>query len=124
MKSQMTTRSPLVLSAGTMTGDSVRNPAGEDLGEIIEIMLDVHHGRIAYAVLSFGGFLGLGNKLFALPWDMLTLDTDNECFVLDVTREQIENAEGFDKNDWPDFADESFHTSTYGYWRRNPYWAS
>lgn len=113
---------PLVLSAGTITGDKVRNPQGQDLGKIHELMLDVHHGRIAYAVLSFGGFLGMGNKLFAIPWDMLTLDAPNHCFVLDVSKEQLDKAKGFDKDRWPNFADESFHETTYGYWGQRPYW--
>src|SRR6266545_4609381 len=65
-----------VMGASTLTGDSVRNPAGEDLGKIEEIMIDVPTGRVAYAVLSFGGFLGLGDKLFAVPWGNLTLDED------------------------------------------------
>ncbi len=64
-----------VLSASTLTGDRVRNAAGEDLGKVEEIMLDVPGGRIAYAVLSFGGMLGIGDKLFAVPWSALRLDT-------------------------------------------------
>lgn len=113
---------PFVLSAGTITGDRVVNPQGQDLGTIHEIMLDVHHGKIAYAVLSFGGFLGLGNKLFAIPWDMLTIDPPDHSFVLDVRKEQLEGAEGFDKANWPSFADESFHERVYGHWGRTPYW--
>jgi len=64
----MGTRNRRVVSAGTMTGDSVRNLSGDDLGNVQEIMLDVYDGSIAYAVLSFGGFLGMGDKLFAVPW--------------------------------------------------------
>src|SRR4051812_41628357 len=63
-----------VLSAATMIGDRVRNPAGEDLGKVEEIMIDVPSGRVAYAVVSFGGFLGIGDKLFAVPWRALTLN--------------------------------------------------
>ncbi|MBZ0303832.1 MAG: PRC-barrel domain-containing protein, partial [Anaerolineae bacterium] len=62
----------LLLSATTLIGDGVKNSAGEDLGKLTEIMLDVESGRVAYAVLSFGGVLGLGNKLFAIPWEALT----------------------------------------------------
>lgn len=120
MRSKIT--HPFVLSANTITGDQVVNPEGQDLGKVQEIMLDVHHGRIAYAVLSFGGFLGLGNKLFAIPWDMLTLDSANHRFVLDVRKEQLEDAEGFDKGNWPSFADETFHERIYSHWGRNPYW--
>src|SRR2546426_6110910 len=69
-----------VLSASTLAGDSVRNAAGEDLGKIDEIMIDIPSGRVAYAVLSFGGFLGMGDKLFAIPWDALKVDEDQQCF--------------------------------------------
>src|SRR5690348_29699 len=63
-----------VLSAATLTGDRVRNPAGEDLGKVEEIMIDVASGRVAYVVVSFGGFLGIGDKLFAVPWRALSLN--------------------------------------------------
>lgn len=113
---------PHVLSAGTITGDPVVNPRGESLGKIHELMIDLQHGRIAYAVLSFGGFLGMGNKLFAIPWDMLVLDAPNHRFTLDVSKQQLEKAQGFDKDHWPDFAEESLHETIYGYWGQRPYW--
>ena len=94
-----------ILSAGTLSGDSVRNSAGEDLGEIDEIMIDIPSGRVAYAVLSFGGILNMGNKLFAVPWSALRVDEDEKCFILDVDAAMLESAPGFDKNDWPDMAD-------------------
>src|SRR5262245_1280011 len=68
--------SNIVLSADTLTGDKVVNAAGEDLGKIEDFMLDVESGRIRYAVLSFGGVLGLGSKLFAVPPEALTVDMD------------------------------------------------
>src|SRR5262245_21126308 len=74
---------PRLMSASTLEGDKVINRQGEDLGEIDEIMIDVPRGRVAYAVMSAGGFLGVGSRLFAVPWSALTLDTDNKCFVLD-----------------------------------------
>jgi sporulation protein YlmC with PRC-barrel domain len=96
---------PQFLSATTMIGDDVLNPAGEDLGEIKELMIDVESGRVAYAVLSFGGFLGLGDKLFAIPWDALTLNADEHAFILNVDKEVLKNAPGFDKDHWPQTAD-------------------
>src|SRR5664279_5550018 len=92
---------PAIMDAKTLTGDGVVNAAGEDLGKIEAIMLDVASGRVAYAVLSFGGFLGMGSKLFAIPWGALKLDSSNSRFVFDVSKENLENAEGFDKDDWP-----------------------
>ena len=84
------------------------NRAGENLGEIEELMIDLENGRVAYAVVSFGGFVGIGNKLFAVPFEALELDAENHCFVLDVPREKLEKAPGFDKDKWPDFADPRF----------------
>lgn len=113
---------PNVLSADTLTQDDVKNPEGKDLGKVKEIMLDVEHGRIAYAVLSFGGFMGLGEKLFALPWSALRLDTENKCFILDVPKEQLKEADGFDADNWPNFADPTFHSATYERYGQRPYW--
>lgn len=113
---------PLVLSATTLIGDKVRNPQGEELGSLKEIMLDVSTGHIAYAVISFGGFLGLGDKLFAIPWGMLTVDTENKELVLDVDKSVLENAPGFDKDNWPDFADRTWATEIYSYYNYEPYW--
>jgi len=88
-----------VLSASTLMGDSVVNREGDDLGGLEELMIDLIGGRIAYAVLSFGGFLGLGEKLFAIPWDALALDQEEERLILDVDEEMLEDAPGFDKDD-------------------------
>ena len=85
-------------------------------------MLDVPLGRIAYAVLSFGGFIGIGNRLFAIPWQALGLDPLNHRFVLDVPRERLENAPGFDKDRWPDWADMSWAASLHDYYETRPYW--
>jgi len=86
---------PEFLSATTIKGDKVINTAGEDLGKIEELMIDLSDGRVAYAVLSFGGFLGMGNKLFAIPWGALSLRVHEHAFVLDVPKEVLEKAEGF-----------------------------
>jgi sporulation protein YlmC with PRC-barrel domain len=94
-----------VLSCATLTGDRVQNRAHEDLGKIDDLMIDLDTGRIAYAVLSFGGILGIGDKLFAIPWDVLSLSQDEHMFILDVPKEKLESAPGFDKDHWPDMAD-------------------
>src|ERR1700733_1184116 len=96
---------PEVMAASSLEGDSVISMDGDDVGKIKEIMLDVVSGRVAYAVLSSGGFLGMGGKLLAIPWSALTLDTDNKCFRLGVSSEQVRNAPGFDKDSWPSMAD-------------------
>jgi len=113
-----------VMSAGTLAGDRVRNAAGEDLGKIEEIMLDVPSGRVAYAVLSFGGFLGMGNKLFAVPWNALTLDEQEHEFILNVDKQVLENAPGFDKDNWPDMADPNWGSQIYSHYGYKPDWES
>lgn len=96
---------PELMGADTLVGNAVYNQKAENLGDIKEIMLDMRSGRIGYAVLSFGGFLGLGEKLFAVPWNALKLDTENKRFVLNVEKDRLDGAPGFDKNHWPDMAD-------------------
>ncbi|BBJ22443.1 PRC-barrel domain-containing protein [Candidatus Nitrotoga sp. AM1P] len=94
-----------LMGINTLIGNDVYNQIEEDLGDIKEIMLDMESGKIVYAVLSYGGILGIGEKLFAVPWGALTLDTTNKRFILNVEKDQLENAPGFDKDNWPDVAD-------------------
>lgn len=97
-----------VLSASTLEGEEIVNLQDEKLGSVKEVMLDTGTGRVAYVVLSSGGLLGIGDRLFAIPWSALSLDTENKRFVLDADAERIRNAPGFDKDDWPDMADRSW----------------
>lgn len=113
---------PQVMASDSLEGDRVVNARGENIGKIRDIMIDVPTGRVAYAVLSFGGVMGIGSKLFAVPWSALTLDTDNKCFVMDIDKERLENAPGFDKDDWPNMADPQFANSIHQYYDRRPYW--
>lgn len=115
---------PRVISATTIINDDVRNSQGEKLGKIEEVMLDTQSNRIAYAVLEFDEGFFQSNKLFAIPWEMLTLDTDDHEMVLDVNRETLENAPGFDKDNWPNFADTSWQTDVHKHYGREPYWNS
>ena len=113
---------PEVMAASDFEGEDVVNRRGETLGDIEEIMLDVRSGRIAYAVLSAGGFLGVGEKYFAIPWGALTLDTDRKCFILDVDKDRLLNAPGFDKDHWPSMADPTWAGEVYSYYGTQPYW--
>ncbi len=106
------------MDAATLDGDNVVNSAGEDIGKIEAIMLDVAAGRIAYAVLSFGGFFGIGSKLFAIPWSALTLDAAEKRFLLDISKERLESAPGFDKDHWPAMADRRWATEVHRLLRR------
>ena len=95
---------------------------GDDLGSVEELMIDLHTGRVSYAVISFGGFLGMGDKLFAIPWDMLSVDTDEEHFVMDIDKETLENAPGFDKDNWPQVVSRNWLAEVYTYYDIQPYW--
>jgi sporulation protein YlmC with PRC-barrel domain len=113
---------PEIMAADTLEGDNVYNAEGEKLGEIEHVMVDVPRGRIAYAVLSFGGFLGMGEKLFAIPWSALTLDADHHNFVLNVPKQRLKDAPGFDKDHWPVMADPRWASNVHSYYATRPYW--
>ena len=116
----MTVRS---LSASTIAGDKAVGIDGEDLGHIEEIVIDLSDGRVNYAVLASGGFLGLGEKYFAIPWDMLTVDTDKHEVMVEVSKDILQNAPGFDKDNWPDTNEREWIDEVYAYYGRDPYWA-
>lgn len=99
---------PRLMGADTLIGEDVYNSHDEKLGDIKEFMLNMQTGEIEYAVLSFGGVFTIGEKLFAVPFDALRLDTTNHRFLLDVEKDMLENAPGFDKDNWPDMADETW----------------
>ncbi|MES2259113.1 MAG: PRC-barrel domain-containing protein [Pseudomonadota bacterium] len=107
---------PRLMGADTLTGEDVYNLQDEDLGDIKEFMIDMQSGQIAYAVLSFGGVLGIGNKLFAVPFQSLQLDTVNKRFILDIDKARLENAPGFDKDHWPDMASAEFSTQIHSFY--------
>lgn len=113
---------PSVMDADTLIGNDVVNAENDKLGTIEAIMLDVGRGRVAYAVLAFGGFLGIGEKLFAVPWQALILDADRKCFVLNVPKDRLERAPGFDKDHWPSMADERWATEIHDYYGTRLYW--
>jgi sporulation protein YlmC with PRC-barrel domain len=117
-----TMRPPTVLSASSICSDRVWNNSGEELGAIEELMIDVDTGQIAYAVLSFGGFLGFGDKLFAIPWNALKLDAANKVFKLNIERKVLKSAPGFDKDNWPDMADSAWGYEIYQHYGYEPYW--
>ncbi|MGA2113427.1 MAG: PRC-barrel domain-containing protein [Bryobacteraceae bacterium] len=111
-----------LLTASTLTGDKVQNVGGEDLGKVNELMIDIPSGRVAYAVLSFGGLLSMGNKLFAVPWSALTVDEDEKCFILNVDKRTLESAPGFDKDNWPDMDDAAWRSELFRHYGATPYW--
>ena len=113
---------PEIMAASSFEGETVINPQGETLGEIEEIMLDVRSGRIAYAVMSAGGFLGIGERFYAVPWQAFTMDTDQKAFILDVDKERLLSAPGFDKDHWPAMGDQRWAGQVHSYYGVRAYW--
>jgi len=112
-----------VVSASKIIGEAVVNRENEDLGKIHELVIDAKDGRIAYAVLSFGGFMGMGNKLFAMPWKAFRFADAGNKLILGVDKEKLKAAPGFDKDaKWPDFADRTWGSTIYKYYGYDPYW--
>ncbi len=105
-----------LLSAATITGDDVCNMQQEKLGKIQDVMLDMTDGKIRYVVLSSGGFLGMGDRLFAVPWKALQQDKENKRFLLDVDVERLKKAPGFDKEHWPNMADAEWASTVESYY--------
>lgn len=101
---------------------SVRNRQGEDLGSIKDVVIDINDGCIAYAALAFGGFLGLGEDLYAIPWEALEYNASDDSFVLEVSKERLENAPSFDKDNWPTTADREWLSGMYTHFGHTPYW--
>ncbi len=105
-----------ILSSTSITGTNVTNSKGENLGEIKDLMIDTQNGTVNYAVLSYGGFLGMGDKLFAVPFEAFSVNETTETFILDVDKEVLKSAPGFDKNDWPKTSDTSFWNGLYSHY--------
>lgn len=113
-----------LIRGNTFIGSDVENPQGQNLGDIKDVVIDRASGRIAYAVVSFGGFLGMGEKLFAVPWGAFSQKADKDTFVLAVDKERLKNAPGFDAHNWPQMASREWVTSLYSYYNVPPYWTA
>jgi len=115
-----------IYRASKIIGTNVENPQGEALGEIEEVVFDPQTGRITYAVLSFGGFLGVGEKHFAIPWAALTPQagrtTAAQRFVLNIDKERLKSAPGFEKTAWPNMADHRWGEQVHAFYGVKPYW--
>jgi hypothetical protein len=112
----------IVPAKKTVIGSKVVNIQNEDLGKIEDLVIDAGAGRIAYAVLSFGGFLGMGEKYFAMPWNAFYFDLKENRAVLNADKKLLESAPVFDKDNWPNFADSTWGHSIYKHYGYTPYW--
>lgn len=105
-----------ILSSSTITGQKVTNLKDENIGDIKDLMINPNNGEVVYAVLSFGGFMGIGNKLFAIPLEALQFSDKDETIKLDINKEKLENAPSFDEDNWPMTADAKFVDSVYSHY--------
>jgi sporulation protein YlmC with PRC-barrel domain len=101
------------LTSTSIIGDKVLNTKGEHLGTIKDIMINLAAGNIEYIVVECGGFLGMGEKYFALPYGLLKLEAKNEVFILDQPKDILKNAPGFDKDHWPETNTHLFDSTSY-----------
>ena len=120
--SQLQAFSNTPVKASSIIGTDVVNPKGENLGDIKEVVIDPRSGKVAYVVVEFGGFLSLGQKLFAIPFSAFEYNVTKNEYVLDVPKERLKTAPGFDSAHWPAMADEKWNRDVYKYYDRSPYW--
>ena len=111
-----------LISANKVEGTTVKNTAGEKLGSIEEIMIDKRSGKVAYAVMSFGGFLGIGDRHHPLPWGVLKYDTNLEGYVVNLDKRVLEKAPTYGSDERVDLADESYGKKIHYYYNVPPYW--
>jgi sporulation protein YlmC with PRC-barrel domain len=106
-----------LFKGSALVGMEVQNAAGKDLGQIHDLAIDWKTGKIAYGAVSFGGFAGVGDKLFAVPWESFQAkrvgdaEDDSWVAILDVSEETLKNAQGFNQDDWPDMANERWRAA-------------
>ena len=105
------------LTASSIIGDIVFNAADENMGTIKDVMLDIRTGKIEYFIIEFGGFLGIGEKFFAIPFHLLPVDPGRKVFRFDVQKETLEKPPGFDKEHWPGTnAHSNYVTESWSFW--------
>jgi len=111
-----------LIAADKVEGTKVRNPAGDDLGTIDNLMIDKLSGRVAYAVMSFGGFLGIGERYHTLPWAVLNYEPDEDAYVVDLDKETLENGPHYGAGDEIDWESRDWGKQVHEYYQVTPYW--
>jgi hypothetical protein len=113
-----------LIASDKVQGTTVYNTAGESLGMIHDIMLDKPSGRVAYAIMSFGGFLGIGNQYHPLPWSALKYDTSLGGYVVALDDRQLEGAPAYPIGTEPDWTDRAYEQKIHDFYGVGPYWAA
>jgi hypothetical protein len=106
----------------SIIGSNVKNPQGKDLGKMKDLVVNADDNRVVYAVVSSGGVLGVGEKLFAVPLSVLKRAAEANTFILEIGQEQIPNAPEFNQHNWPQMTDPQWITSVYTFYGLQPYW--
>ena len=119
-----TTETTALISAGKVQGTNVYNTQGDSLGEVYDVMIDKMSGKVAYAVMSFGGFLGMGNRYHPLPWSTLKYDTRQGGYVVGLTKQQLEGAPTYASNESPAWGDRAYEKNIHDYYKAQPYWGA
>lgn len=110
-----------LIAGAKVAGTYVFNPDGDNIGEINDVMIDKRSGKVAYAVMSFGGFLGIGQDYHPLPWSLLKYDTSLGGYVVDLSKSQLEKAPAVKDAAFP-MGDRAFETELHDYYGVGPYW--
>ena len=111
-----------LIAAKQVQGTAVYNAALEKLGSVEDVMIDKTSGRIAYAILSFGGFLGIGDRYYPLPWEKLTYNTEVGGYIVDIDRTVLEGAPSYADKTTAEWGDEAWARGVYTYYGVHPFW--
>jgi sporulation protein YlmC with PRC-barrel domain len=111
-----------LISSEKVTDTNVENTRGDNLGHIEDVMIDKISGKVAYAILNYGSFLGIGGKLFALPWDILKYDTRRDAYVIGIPEERLKSAPSFDAGTMPNWGDRAYDKQIHDYYGSTADW--
>ena len=116
---------PVALASSTLAGYKIRDHNGEELGKVRDVVIDLEAGRVAYVAVQVGGFLGMNDRLLAVPWEALQVDAVNRQLMLNVEPETLQNQPTFQKDKWPGTTDDDRQPlkKVYEYYGFTPYWA-
>jgi hypothetical protein len=121
---ETTTETTALISAGKVNGSAVYNTAGESIGKIYDLMIDKVGGKVAYAVMSFGGFLGLGDSYHPLPWALLRFDPGIGGYVVNISKEKLQGGPNYAAGSDPAWGDRTYDQKVYGYYGSPPFWGA
>lgn len=111
-----------LISSHKIEGTPVFNADNEHLGHIEHLMIDKQSGQVAYAIMSFGGFLGIGEEYHPLPWDVLKYNPELDSYDVDLSKEELESAPRFKHDNQPDWSDRAYAQAVFGHYHVTPYW--